>query len=240
MGESREGTCVEAVEVAAEAASLSGELTVPADARGVVVFAHGSGSSRASPRNRAVAQALERAGFATLLFDLLSRGEQALEERGEAHRRFDISLLAERLCEATNWLQSRADLQRLPVGLFGASTGAAASLVAAARASTVSAIVSRGGRPDLAGEWLTFVRAPTLLLVGELDPLVLELNEDALTLLGGTSRLEVVPGAGHLFEEPGALSAVSDRATEWFEQHLTPTDVDARRSSRLVEGARGA
>jgi putative phosphoribosyl transferase len=195
---------------------LDGDLCVPAGARGVVLFAHGSGSSRRSPRNRLVAAALQRAGLGTLLFDLLQP-----EEADGADRRFDIELLAERLSGAMTWVRSHPSLRTLRIGLFGASTGAAAALVAAARAPhVVSAVVSRGGRPDLAGAHLPHVQAPTLLIVGGADPVVLGLNEEARRSIGGRCDLVVIPGATHLFEEPGALEEVARLAAGWFAEHV--------------------
>jgi putative phosphoribosyl transferase len=210
------------VRIPAGPVELEGSLGVPAGggASGVVLFAHGSGSGRHSPRNRRVAQALREKGLATLLIDLLTPDEEALDrERG--HLRFDIDLLALRLREATDWLRRDADTRDLSVGYFGASTGAAAALVAAAeRPETVSAVVSRGGRPDLAGEALPRVEAPTLLIVGGEDEVVIRLNEEALALLRVEKRLEIVAGAGHLFEEPGALEEVARLAADWFTRHL--------------------
>ncbi|WP_158887181.1 dienelactone hydrolase family protein [Amycolatopsis anabasis] len=195
---------------------IEGELTVPADATGVVAFAHGSGSSRHSPRNRAVARTLQDNRLGTLLLDLLSPGEDR-----DPRLRFDVRLLATRLLAAMDALAERDETRALPLGLFGASTGAAAALLAAAdRPGRVQAVVSRGGRPDLAGPELEKVSSPVLLLVGARDPQVLELNQDALTRLGGPRELHVVPGATHLFEEPGALEEVADRAAEWFRTHL--------------------
>lgn len=196
---------------------LAGTLTVPEDARGLVVFAHGSGSSRFSSRNIAVADALNRRGFATLLFDLLSPQEDA----GRASV-FDIALLSERLVGAVQWLwRHNASVAKLPIGLFGASTGAAAALVAAARLSgRIGAVVSRGGRPDLAGDALSLVRAPTRLIVGGADYAVIELNEEAFRQLRGPKTLEIVPGATHLFPESGAMDTVIELAIEWFERHL--------------------
>jgi len=195
---------------------LPGTLYVPRNAYALVVFAHGSGSSRLSPRNRAVASALSRRGIATLLFDLLTPTEEA--DRSNV---FNIPLLAARLVDAVNWLDKQPYLARLPLGLFGASTGAAAALVAAANLPhRVGAVVSRGGRPDLAGDSLDKVRAPTLLIVGGADIRVMELNEQALTGLPGRKALEIVPHASHLFPEPGALEAVIDHAARWFERHL--------------------
>jgi pimeloyl-ACP methyl ester carboxylesterase len=196
---------------------LPGGLTVPDHAAAVVLFAHGSGSSRHSPRNRAVAQALQERGLATLLFDLLDESEAA-----DRRRVFDISLLAERLVQAIDWVAARADLPAAKLGLFGASTGAAAALVACVqRPARVGAVVSRGGRPDLAGPWLARVRAPTLLIVGGDDDAVLELNREALRSLTCEAQLEVVPGATHLFEEPGTLQAAATLAGDWFARHLT-------------------
>jgi pimeloyl-ACP methyl ester carboxylesterase len=194
---------------------LSGQLTVPAEATGLVVFAHGSGSSRLSPRNRFVADALNAADLGTLLFDLLTAEEE--RDRGNV---FDVALLARRLGEVTRWLGGQ--VTDLPVGYFGASTGAAAALSAAAEPGVaISAVVSRGGRPDLAGERLGAVTAPTLLIVGGRDEVVLDLNRRAQAELAGPSRLAVVPGATHLFEEPGALSEVAELARDWFLTHLT-------------------
>jgi putative phosphoribosyl transferase len=197
---------------------LAGTLHVAADARALVVFAHGSGSSRLSPRNRAVADGLNARGFATLLFDLLTGDEEA--DRANV---FDIPLLADRLGDAVRWLDG-LPVGGLPLGLFGASTGAAAALVAAANMpQRISALVSRGGRPDLAGDALDAVRAPTLLIVGGADHGVIELNQQALARLPGPKALEIVPGATHLFPELGALEAVIDLAARWFERHLAPT-----------------
>jgi putative phosphoribosyl transferase len=200
---------------------LDGDLSVPESVGGVVLFAHGSGSSRHSPRNRNVAQALQRAGLATLLMDLLTPQEETLDARTTALR-FDVNLLARRLIVATWWLLDQPQTEKLPIGYFGASTGAAAALVAAAAIPEfVAAIVSRGGRPDLAGEVLHKVAAPTLLVVGKRDTAVLELNRKALAELRGRKRLEIVPGATHLFEEPGALQIVTQLAANWFTTHLT-------------------
>ncbi|MEU0134746.1 phosphoribosyltransferase family protein [Streptomyces sp. NPDC006296] len=203
----------EKVEVDAGGVPLAGDLVLPGDAGAVVVFAHGSGSSRFSPRNRSVATVLNRAGLGTLLFDLLTPGEEVYRANV-----FDIRLLAGRLADTTDWLRRRISL---PVGSFGASTGAAATLRAAAAAdSGVGAVVSRGGRPDLAGADLSAVRAPTLLVVGGDDTTVLGLNRQAQAALHCENRLEVVPGATHLFEEPGALDRVADLARDWFTAHL--------------------
>lgn len=207
---------VQEVEVPVTPVRLPGLLTVPPHARGVVVFAHGSGSSRHSPRNRAVAARLHRAGLASLLFDLLTEDEQ--RQRSNV---YDIGLLGERLVDALRWVGDRPPVAALPVGLFGASTGAAAALWAAADpGSDVRAVVSRGGRPDLTGPRLGEVRAPTLLVVGGEDRLVLELNREARARLRCESELLVVPGASHLFAEPGALEAVADAAAAWFTDHL--------------------
>jgi dienelactone hydrolase len=194
---------------------LEGELAGPADSRGIIMFAHGSGSSRHSPRNTFVAGNLQRRGFATLLLDLLTEAE-ARDRRNV----FDIHLLAERVVEALAWAQGDAEAAALPIGLFGASTGAAAALVAAAAApDDVAAVVSRGGRPDLAGSALDRVRTPVLLILGGADEAVLDLNRSALARLTAIKKLEIVPGATHLFEEPGALEAVVELAGNWFGIH---------------------
>ncbi len=204
------------VEVPAAGITLYGDLTLPAAARGLVLFAHGSGSSRLSPRNRAVAARLVEAGLGTLLLDLLSADEERREQAG-ATLRFDVELLGRRLVAVLDWLAARPATSTLPVGLFGASTGAAAALVAAVeRPAAVRAVVSRGGRPDLAGASLGTVRAPTLLIVGGDDAEVLELNREALAALDAPAELAIVPGATHLFEEPGALERVAELAAEWF------------------------
>jgi dienelactone hydrolase len=200
---------------------LEGSLSLPEQAKGIVVFAHGSGSSRHSPRNRFVAGVLQNAGFATLLMDLLTAEEEALDGRTGALR-FDINLLARRLIGATWWLQDQSDTVRLPIGYFGASTGAAAALVAAADVTDlVAAVVSRGGRPDLAGDALHKVIAPTLLIVGGDDIDVIELNRRAFGLIPAQKDLEIVPGASHLFEESGALESVANLAKNWFDAYLT-------------------
>jgi putative phosphoribosyl transferase len=210
------------VSVPAGSVRLAGDLAVPAGARGVVLFAHGSGSGRHSPRNRQVAAALGRAGLATLLLDLLTEEEEAVD-RDRAELRFDIPLLAGRLVAAMDWLAEDPRTEALPIGLFGASTGAAAALVAAAeRPLEVAAVVSRGGRPDLAGPSLGLVRAPTLLVVGGRDRVVLELNRSAAEQLSAEHRLEIVPDATHLFEEPGALERVAALAADWFLRWLSP------------------
>lgn len=200
--------------------NLEGTLALPPNVLGLVVFAHGSGSGRFSPRNRMVAERLNEAGFGTLLLDLLTRSEEALDA-ATGHLRFDIDLLATRVRAAVEWSRSHAHLRALPVGLFGASTGAAAALIAAAERPEVKAVVSRGGRPDLAGDALPRVTAPTLLIVGGLDPQVLDLNRAAATQLTACEHeVAVVPGATHLFEEPGTLEAVARLARQWFESHL--------------------
>jgi len=211
----------QAVRVRAGPVTLEGNLIVPEGARGVVLFAHGSGSGRHSPRNRFVAARLQEAGLATLLIDLLSEAEE-VEDRYTGHLRFDIGLLAERLVGATDWLRADTRTAGLPVGYFGASTGGGAALVAAAqRPDRIGAVVSRGGRPDLAGDALPVVRAPTLLIVGGDDEPVIGLNEKALARLGApVKKLVIVPGATHLFEEPGKLEEVARLASEWFSRYL--------------------
>ena len=210
-----------AVRIAAAGAVLDGDLSSPEGALGVVLFAHGSGSSRHSPRNRAVARLLNEAQLATVLVDLLTPHEEAVDERTRALR-FDIGLLAERLAHCCDWLAGEEATRELAVvGCFGASTGGGAALVAAARRpERIAAVVSRGGRPDLAGAALAGVRAPTLLIVGGRDEIVIGLNETALAALSCEKRLVVVPGATHLFEEPGALDAVAALARDWFLAHL--------------------
>jgi putative phosphoribosyl transferase len=211
----------EAVRIAVDGVTLDADLVRPPPGGGIVLFAHGSGSSRHSPRNRRVAEQLQRAGLGTLLMDLLTADEEQVDLRSR-ELRFDIGLLARRLVGAVDWLTDRfGEGPRL--GLFGASTGAAAALVAAAeRPSRVAAVVSRGGRPDLAGPALEHVRAPTLLIVGGADPQVLALNRQASARLAAPWRLEVVAGASHLFEEPGALEEVARLAADWFAAHLCP------------------
>jgi pimeloyl-ACP methyl ester carboxylesterase len=213
-------TQIEPVRIPAGEVELTGDLSMPANAAGVVLFAHGSGSSRHSSRNRYVATELNHAGLATLLFDLLSEREE-YEERHTRHLRFNIGLLAGRLAAATAWAADDPRTANLPVGYFGASTGGAAALVAAAREpARVAAVVSRGGRPDLAGDALPLVRAPTLLIVGGDDEPVIELNQSALAQLRCEKRLDIVPGATHLFEEPGALEEVAELARAWFRRCL--------------------
>jgi pimeloyl-ACP methyl ester carboxylesterase len=220
------------VHVTAGSVTLEGDLNLPEKARAVVLFAHGSGSGRHSSRNRRVARLLNEAGLATLLIDLLTSEEEAVDLR-TAQLRFDIALLAERLVGTTDWLTQYLDTRHLPIGYFGASTGAAAALVAAAeRPDHVGAVVSRGGRPDLAGSALIHVRAPTLLIVGGNDVQVIALNRAALALLRCEKRLVIVPGATHLFEESGALDQVARLAREWFEQHLI-------RAAQRTSGVKG-
>jgi len=218
-------TDVHPVRITLDTLALPGELALPSRPHGVVIFAHGSGSSRHSPRNQFVAQALNEAGFATLLFDLLTPSEEATDTP-DCHLRFDIRLLAGRLESATRWIVEQPATHALPRGYFGASTGGAAALVAAAElGEAISAVVCRGGRPDLAGPALGRVVAPTRFIVGERDTTVLQLNRQALTELQCVSDLAVVPGASHLFEEPGKLAEAATLATAWFRQYL-------RKSSR--------
>jgi putative phosphoribosyl transferase len=209
------------VSIPAGAVTLRGDLTLPPEARGLVVFAHGSGSGRLSPRNRMVSERLNAGGFGTLLFDLLTEREEAADA-ATGTLRFAIDFLAKRLIQATDWVASRSEIRSLRLGYFGASTGAAAALVAAAtRPELVDAVVSRGGRPDLAGGHLRQVTAPTLLIVGGADHVVLQLTRPALMQLGSAAKeLAVIPGATHLFEEPGALALVADMALAWFARHL--------------------
>lgn len=203
-------------------ALIAGDLVIPAHARGIVLFAHGSGSSRHSPRNRFVAHELQKARFATLLMDLLTPAEEALDEVSGGSLRFDIGLLSGRLETASAWVRSHSSAGELPMGYFGASTGAAAALVAAAAGwrGKVSAVVSRGGRPDMAHDALGAVKAATLLIVGGDDDAVIELNRQALQRLSCEKRLEIVPGATHLFEEPGTLEQVASLAADWFDRYL--------------------
>jgi len=210
------------VEISAGPVSLEGNLSVPQAARGVVLFAHGSGSSRHSPRNQYVSQALRECGMGTLLMDLLTAAEER-EDARTARLRFDIGLLADRVVGASEWLARNSATAHLPIAYFGASTGAAAALVAAAeRPDDVRAVVSRGGRPDLAIPVLNRVKAPALLIVGGEDVPVIEMNREALKHLKVEKRLEIIPGATHLFEEPGTLEEVARLAREWFQEHLKP------------------
>ena len=209
-----------AVSIRTGAVVLDGMLSIPERAGGVVMFVHGSGSSRFSPRNRRVAGVLDAGGLGTLLFDLLTAQEQEIDERTAALR-FDIGLLTQRLIDAVDWLVERPDSRGLRIGLFGASTGAAAALAAAAdRPERIAAVVSRGGRPDLVLPVLPRVRAPTLLIVGGLDQPVIGMNQRAAAALGCEHRLEIIPGATHLFEEPGTLDQVACLARDWFMEHL--------------------
>lgn len=217
---------------------LRGDLGIPLDPRGLILFAHGSGSSRHSARNQAVARELESRQFATLLIDLLTPVEEQLDRQTMEYR-FDIDRLAQRLADIADWLGADGRTADLPIGLFGASTGGGAALVAAAlRPDVIAAVVSRGGRPDLAGTALRFVNAPTLLVVGELDARVIALNERAMAAMQGLVRLEIVPGATHLFEEPGALDRVSALAAEWFAAHLAREDTSTRTRRRTSTAAR--
>jgi putative phosphoribosyl transferase len=200
--------------------SLTGDLGIPARPRGIVLFAHGSGSSRHSLRNQFVARALEHRDLATLLIDLLTSDEEAIDDH-TAQYRFDIPMLADRLVTIVDWLRGRKETAALPIGLFGASTGGGAALMAAAdRPRAIVAVVSRGGRPDLAGPSLATVMAPTLLIVGGLDTPVIQMNRDAMKQMHGEVTLEIVPGATHLFEEPGTLERVSELAGNWFARYL--------------------
>ena len=211
-----------AVSVPIEHQRLQGDYGSPLEPHGLILFAHGSGSSRHSPRNQYVAGVLEQEGFATLLIDLLTEEEERVDSR-TAHLRFDIEMLAGRLVAIIDWLLTRPETASLPIGLFGASTGGGAALVAAAaRPREVSAVVSRGGRPDLAGSALPRVTAPTLLIVGGLDTPVIQMNRAAMAEMPGEVALEIVPGATHLFEEPGALERVAVLAARWFTRHLEP------------------
>ena len=209
------------VQIPAERAVLSGNLTIPENANALVLFAHGSGSSRHSPRNQFVARTLNRAGLGTLLFDLLTPEEEARDSYTREHR-FNISLLAERLVHATTWSRQQDEMRDLRIGYFGSSTGGAAALVGAAELpQDVGAVVSRGGRPDLAGDALPKVQAPTSLIVGGNDDIVIELNEMARDQMRCEVKLEIIPGATHLFDEPGGLEQVAKLASDWFALHLS-------------------
>jgi putative phosphoribosyl transferase len=209
------------VQIHAGRAVLHGNLNIPENASALVLFAHGSGSSRHSPRNRFVARTLNEAGLATLLFDLLTPEEEAIDMQTREHR-FNIDLLAVRLGHATKWAKQQEQTSNLGLGYFGSSTGGAAALRATVDApQNVDAVVSRGGRPDLAGEALPKVKAPTLLIVGGNDDIVIELNEQARDKMRCEAKLEIIPGATHLFEEPGALEKVAQLASQWFSRHLT-------------------
>ena len=218
---------IRVVRIAAGRVVLQGDLIVPTRARGVVLFAHGSGSSRHSRRNRAVAEILRAGEMATLLMDLLTVDEEAMDV-GTGRLRFDIPLLTARLVAATDWLKADAEMRAVPLGYFGASTGAAAALMAAVeRPRSVGAIVSRGGRPDLAGPTLSRVAAPTLLIVSSDDYALIRMNQDALAQMRAEAHLEIVPGAGHLFEESGTLKRVAELARAWFEHHLLELQVQS-------------
>ncbi len=215
------GQVLQQVHIPVDATRLEGDLTLPVDATGIVLFAHGSGSGRLSSRNKFVAGMLYEAKVATLLFDMLTSHEQELDMRS-GHLRFDIDFLARRLLEATHWVHEQQETREMNIGYFGGSTGAAAALVAAAQEpDKVHAIVSRGGRPDLAAAWLPKVKAPTLLIVGGADYTVVELNRKAREELTAKRKLAIVPGATHLFEEPGALDQVAELASKWFLEHMT-------------------
>ena len=221
-GESRADWVLKLVSIPIDDVSLSGDLTIPPHAEGIVLFAHGSGSSRHSPRNQAVARTIQEAGLATLLFDLLTR-EEEVEEADTGHLRFNIGLLALRLVHATRWVNTRPATRHLGMGYFGSSTGGAAALMAAAELGPlIQAVVSRGGRPDLASDFLPRVHAPTLLIVGGRDDRVIELNDEAYEHLSCKKQLVTVPDATHLFEEPGALEQVASLAAAWFQRHLKP------------------
>jgi putative phosphoribosyl transferase len=212
------------VQIQAGPAVLSGNLTIPENSKALVLFAHGSGSSRHSPRNQFVARILNRASLGTLLFDLLTPEEEAFDNYTREHR-FNIGLLAERLIDATTWAGQQEETRDLRIGYFGSSTGGAAALVAAADLpQDVGAVVSRGGRPDLAGDALPKVQAPTLLIVGGNDDIVIELNEMARDQMRCEVKLAIIPGATHLFEEPGALEQVAKLASDWFAAHLAQND----------------
>jgi putative phosphoribosyl transferase len=219
--QSTEGFDGEEVRMQVDSVTLAGILAIPEKCPGVVLFAHGSGSGRYSPRNQFVAHALREVGLGTLLMDLLTPDEEAVDLLTREHR-FNMPLLAQRLVEATDWLLARPDTEDLEVGYFGSSTGAAAALIAAAERPRVTwAVVSRGGRIDLASRALPDVKAPTLLIVGGNDQVVLGLNQRTMSLLRAPKKLEIVPGAGHLFEEPGALEEVARLSRDWFERQLT-------------------
>jgi putative phosphoribosyl transferase len=220
--ETKAETTMRPVAVPIDGQSLPGDLGMPTDPHGIVLFAHGSGSSRHSPRNQYVARTLEHRRLATLLIDLLTPEEEAIDDR-TAEYRFDIPMLAGRLVTIVDWLRRREETASLPIGLFGASTGGGAALIAAAeRPREIAAVVSRGGRPDLANAALPKVTTPTLLIVGGFDPPVIEMNRDAMKQMRGEVKLEIVPGATHLFEEPGTLERVAELAGAWFTRHLQP------------------
>ena len=224
MGQATQAAIAQAkdVHIRSGDVQLEGDLSIPDGAQGVVLFAHGSGSSRHSPRNQFVARTIREAGVGTLLFDLLTRDEEAIDAH-TAQLRFDIGLLATRLIDGTYWI--KGELDYLKVGYFGSSTGGGAALVAAAElGDTVGAVVSRGGRPDLAGDALAKVESPTLLIVGGVDYPVIEMNKAALARLRCEKEMKIVPGASHLFEEPGTLEQVADLAAAWFQKHLVAAE----------------
>lgn len=213
-------TVKEELEIPFGALTLRGDLLVPEEATGLVIFAHGSGSGRLSPRNQFVAEVIRRRRIGTLLFDLLTEDEEAIDIHTR-HLRFDIDLLAQRLVAVTNWIGEQQDTENLPIGYFGASTGAGAALVAAAEiGSNIKAIVSRGGRPDLAGDALERVESPVLLVIGGNDEPVIAMNEEAYSNLHSPKEIKIVPGASHLFEEAGTLESAAQLATDWFERYL--------------------
>jgi len=223
--------------IPAAGVTLHGDLEIPFHAKGIVLFAHGSGSSRHSPRNRFVAKTLHGYGLGTLLFDLLTVDEEEVD-RFTRHLRFDIGLLASRLVAVTHWVQDSIETSHLPIGLFGASTGGGAALVAAADlGEKIRSVVSRGGRPDLAGDALPRVLSPTLLIVGEMDDHVITLNKHALKLMTCERKLEIVPGATHLFEEPGTLEMAANLAGKWFAQHFNHTEEETPRVWTVLEAA---
>lgn len=223
------------VQIPSGQVKLDGTLVLPENAKGLVVFAHGSGSSRHSPRNRYVAQMLQNAGLATLLMDLLTASEEVIDIQ-TAHLRFNVGLLGERLVHATDWAMRERATAELPVGYFGSSTGAAAALIAAAeRPALIRAVVSRGGRPDLAALALPYVQAATLLIVGGNDVPVIGLNREAMSQMRSETKLEIVPGASHLFEEQGALEQVARLASHWFVDHLTTVGAERGDSSERSE-----
>jgi len=218
------------IQIPAGEAALAGNLTIPDQAKALVLFAHGSGSSRNSPRNQFVARTLNAAGLATLLFDLLTPEEERVDLYSREHR-FNIGLLAERLVHATKWARKEKQTADLPIGYFGSSTGGAAALVAATELpNDIAAVVSRGGRPDLAGDALPKVIAPTLLIVGGEDHVVIELNEQARTQMRCEVKIEIIPGATHMFEEPGALEQVAKMAGDWFVKHPAAKSVNDENS----------
>jgi len=239
MNHARSGPSSRGIAIPIPRARLEGDLDTPSPATGIVVFVHGSGSSRKSVRNRAVAARLRQAGLATLLLDLLTPEEEAID-RLQGRFRFDVALLGERVVAATEWVRSQELLERVPIGYFGASTGAAAALLAAAAlGKEVGAVVSRGGRPDLAGVALPRVHAPTLLIVGAADTEVLELNRAAFDRLRCEKELRIVSGATHLFEEPGALEEVARLAASWFRRHLGTPEWAPKPADRLDASVRG-